>query len=31
MLHQVQKAKLFDDDKYFVDMKLRESPGKSSQ
>ncbi|XP_031719468.1 trehalase [Anarrhichthys ocellatus] len=27
ILHQVQKAKLFDD-KYFVDMKLREAPGK---
>ncbi|XP_054459287.1 trehalase isoform X1 [Anoplopoma fimbria] len=26
ILHQVQKAKLFDDDKYFVDMKLRETP-----
>ncbi|KAL6115796.1 treh [Pungitius sinensis] len=26
ILHQVQTAKLFDDDKYFVDMKLRESP-----
>ncbi|XP_059186792.1 trehalase [Centropristis striata] len=26
LLHQVQKAKLFDDDKYFVDMKLRETP-----
>lgn len=29
ILHQVQMAKFFDDDKYFVDMKLRESPGKS--
>lgn len=29
ILQQVQKAKLFDDDKYFVDMKLREAPGKS--
>ncbi|XP_068570050.1 trehalase [Cebidichthys violaceus] len=26
ILHQVQNAKLFDDDKYFVDMKLREAP-----
>ncbi|XP_070685049.1 trehalase [Pempheris klunzingeri] len=26
ILDQVQKAKLFDDDKYFVDMKLREPP-----
>ncbi|KAL7400533.1 hypothetical protein ABVT39_013484 [Epinephelus coioides] len=26
ILHQVQEAKLFDDDKYFVDMKLREIP-----
>ncbi|XP_076002067.1 trehalase [Genypterus blacodes] len=26
VLHQVQKAKLFDDDKHFVDMKLRASP-----
>lgn len=26
ILHQVQKAKLFDDDKYFVDMKLRAAP-----
>ncbi|XP_020482088.2 trehalase [Labrus bergylta] len=26
ILHQVQAAKLFDDDKYFVDMKLRETP-----
>ncbi|XP_026219255.1 trehalase isoform X1 [Anabas testudineus] len=26
ILQQVQKAKLFDDDKYFVDMKLREAP-----
>ncbi|KAM6988666.1 trehalase isoform 1-T2 [Tautogolabrus adspersus] len=26
ILHQVQEAKLFDDDKYFVDMKLRETP-----
>ncbi|XP_040048607.2 trehalase isoform X1 [Gasterosteus aculeatus] len=26
ILHQVQMAKFFDDDKYFVDMKLRESP-----
>ncbi|XP_071397092.1 trehalase [Centroberyx affinis] len=26
ILHQVQKAKLFDDDKYFVDMKLRATP-----
>ncbi|XP_033968889.1 trehalase [Trematomus bernacchii] len=26
ILHQVQTAKLFDDDKYFVDMKLRETP-----
>uniref|UniRef100_A0A8C5N959 Trehalase n=1 Tax=Gouania willdenowi TaxID=441366 RepID=A0A8C5N959_GOUWI len=26
ILHQVQKAKLYDDDKYFVDMKLREAP-----
>ncbi|KAM9359729.1 trehalase isoform 1-T2 [Symphorus nematophorus] len=26
LLHQVQEAKLFDDDKYFVDMKLRENP-----
>ncbi|KAF7655772.1 hypothetical protein LDENG_00051110 [Lucifuga dentata] len=25
ILHQVQKAKLFDDDKHFVDMKLRET------
>ncbi|KAM6932787.1 LOW QUALITY PROTEIN: trehalase [Lycodopsis pacificus] len=31
ILHQVQEAKLFDDDKYFVDMKLKEAPGKSSQ
>lgn len=28
VLHQVQEAKLFDDDKHFVDMKLRERPGK---
>ncbi|XP_013871324.1 trehalase [Austrofundulus limnaeus] len=27
ILHQVQTAKLFDDDKYFVDMKLRSAPG----
>ncbi|XP_036006207.1 trehalase [Fundulus heteroclitus] len=27
ILHQVQEAKLFDDDKYFVDMKLRSAPG----
>ncbi|KAF3693259.1 Trehalase [Channa argus] len=27
ILHQVQKAKLFDDDKYFVDMKLKAAPG----
>lgn len=27
---KVQTAKLFDDDKYFVDMKLRAAPGKSS-
>uniref|UniRef100_A0A8C9YIA9 Trehalase n=1 Tax=Sander lucioperca TaxID=283035 RepID=A0A8C9YIA9_SANLU len=27
--NSVQKAKLFDDEKYFVDMKLRETPGKS--
>uniref|UniRef100_A0A671XP16 Trehalase n=1 Tax=Sparus aurata TaxID=8175 RepID=A0A671XP16_SPAAU len=26
ILHQVQEAKLFDDDKFFVDMKLRETP-----
>ncbi|XP_041850795.1 trehalase [Melanotaenia boesemani] len=26
ILHQVQTAKLFDDDKYFVDMKLRSAP-----
>ncbi|XP_045930404.1 trehalase [Micropterus dolomieu] len=26
ILHQIQKAKLFDDDKHFVDMKLRETP-----
>uniref|UniRef100_A0A667XGQ2 Trehalase n=1 Tax=Myripristis murdjan TaxID=586833 RepID=A0A667XGQ2_9TELE len=26
ILHQVQTAKLFDDDKYFVDMKLRANP-----
>ncbi|KAK5868966.1 hypothetical protein PBY51_009934 [Eleginops maclovinus] len=26
ILHQVQTAKLFDDDKYFVDMKLKETP-----
>uniref|UniRef100_A0A3Q1BSL5 Trehalase n=1 Tax=Amphiprion ocellaris TaxID=80972 RepID=A0A3Q1BSL5_AMPOC len=26
ILHQVQTAKLFDDDKYFVDMKLRAAP-----
>ncbi|XP_041797035.1 trehalase [Chelmon rostratus] len=26
ILHQVQEAKLFDDDKYFVDMKLKETP-----
>nr|XP_046245732.1 trehalase [Scatophagus argus] len=26
ILHQVQTAKLFDDDKYFVDMKLKEAP-----
>uniref|UniRef100_UPI0037E8D32E trehalase n=1 Tax=Semicossyphus pulcher TaxID=241346 RepID=UPI0037E8D32E len=26
ILHQVQTAKLFNDDKYFVDMKLRETP-----
>ncbi|KAK2846674.1 hypothetical protein Q5P01_009673 [Channa striata] len=26
ILHQVQKAKLFDDDKYFVDMKLKAAP-----
>ncbi|XP_035009665.2 trehalase [Hippoglossus stenolepis] len=26
ILHQVQKAKLFDDDKYFVDMKLKAKP-----
>lgn len=29
ILDQVQKAKLFDDDKHFVDMKLKKSPGKS--
>ncbi len=29
ILHQIQTAKLFDDDKYFVDMKLKEAPGKS--
>lgn len=28
ILEQVQKAKLYNDDKYFVDMKLREAPGK---
>lgn len=28
LLKQVQTAKLFDDDKYFVDMKLLASPGK---
>ena len=27
-MHQVQEAKLFNDDKYFVDMKLKETPGK---
>ncbi|XP_037534243.1 trehalase [Nematolebias whitei] len=27
ILHQIQMAKLFDDDKYFVDMKLRSAPG----
>uniref|UniRef100_A0A3Q0TFW8 Trehalase n=1 Tax=Amphilophus citrinellus TaxID=61819 RepID=A0A3Q0TFW8_AMPCI len=27
ILHQVQEAKLFDDDKHFVDMKLRSAPG----
>lgn len=26
ILHEVQKAKLFDDDKYFVDMHLRDTP-----
>ncbi|XP_062275437.1 trehalase [Scomber scombrus] len=26
ILHQVQEAKLFDDDKYFVDMKLKAAP-----
>ncbi|XP_074536091.1 trehalase [Halichoeres trimaculatus] len=26
ILHQVQEAKLYDDDKYFVDMKLKEAP-----
>ncbi|KAE8295018.1 Trehalase [Larimichthys crocea] len=26
VLHQVQTAKVFEDDKYFVDMKLRETP-----
>uniref|UniRef100_A0A3Q2DND3 Trehalase n=1 Tax=Cyprinodon variegatus TaxID=28743 RepID=A0A3Q2DND3_CYPVA len=26
ILHQVQEAKLFDDDKYFVDMKLKSAP-----
>lgn len=27
ILHQIQTAKLFDDDKYFVDMKLKSAPG----
>lgn len=30
ILDQVQRAKLFDDDKHFVDMKLKKSPGKSN-
>uniref|UniRef100_A0A8L0DSI3 Trehalase n=1 Tax=Oncorhynchus mykiss TaxID=8022 RepID=A0A8L0DSI3_ONCMY len=29
ILRQVQTAKLFDDDKHFVDMKLKSAPGKS--
>lgn len=30
VLRQVQMAKLFDDDKYFVDMKLTTAPGESN-
>lgn len=30
VLRQIQMAKLFDDDKYFVDMKLTAAPGETS-
>lgn len=30
ILHQVQTAGLFNDSKYFVDMKLKEIPGESN-